>query len=129
MGNTPTTITKTRQELREIAANKLKDGIPDEEVHQYLLSEGLDLNSVYAIMGSLTQGNSYYRKTDDFAPSNRASNGTNANRDIIIGGLWFFGGIAITLVSYNSGGNSYIVAWGAILFGGIQLMRGLTNNN
>jgi hypothetical protein len=48
----------------------------------------------------------------------------------LYGGLWCVGGIIVTAVTYSaaSGGGSYVVAWGAILFGAIQFFRGLTAN-
>jgi hypothetical protein len=53
-----------------------------------------------------------------------------AIRDIIGGGLFFFGGTAVTVVTFEDamsrhGGGTYVFTWGAILFGGIQLVRGL----
>lgn len=52
-----------------------------------------------------------------------------AIKDIIFGALWCIGGIVVTIVTYNaaSGGGTYVIAWGAILFGGIQLLKGLIN--
>lgn len=52
-----------------------------------------------------------------------------ANRDMIFGALWFFGGIIITAVTYSaaSGGGTYVVTWGAIIFGAIQFFKGLMN--
>jgi len=48
---------------------------------------------------------------------------------MVIGGLICAVGIAVTAVTYNdavsSGGGTYIVAWGAIVFGGIRFLRGL----
>ncbi len=50
-----------------------------------------------------------------------------ASKNMLIGGLWCGGGLIVTIATYSaaSGGGSYVVAWGAILFGGIQFMRGL----
>lgn len=49
-----------------------------------------------------------------------------ANKDMLYGALWAVGGIIVTGVSMasNSGG---IIAWGAILFGAIQFVRGVIN--
>ncbi len=50
-----------------------------------------------------------------------------AGRNIVVGGLWCFGGIAVTAVTYanaSSGGGRYVMAWGAIIFGAIQMIRG-----
>ncbi|CAN5195458.1 hypothetical protein BH09BAC1_BH09BAC1_21960 [soil metagenome] len=122
-------IAKTRQELRDIADKMLKEGISEDEVRQYLLSEGLDLNSVYAMLGSLTQGAGFYKPIDGIVDSRTGNrNSDSASRDIMIGGLWFVGGILVTAISYSSGGRTYVVAWGAILFGGIQMVRGMMNS-
>ncbi|MGZ6267647.1 MAG: hypothetical protein ACXWNR_03685 [Candidatus Limnocylindrales bacterium] len=49
--------------------------------------------------------------------------------DMVIGGLICAGGVVVTLATYNaaasSGGGSYIIAWGAIVFGGLRFLRGL----
>ena len=68
----------------------------------------------------------------DPAPDS-ASEATNATRDsavsnIIVGGLWCVGGILVTALTYSAAkesGGYFIVAWGAILFGGIQFLKGL----
>lgn len=48
-----------------------------------------------------------------------------AKRDVWIGGLWFVGGLIVTLISLanETGG---IIAYGAVIFGGIQFFRGLS---
>lgn len=48
-------------------------------------------------------------------------------KNIISGALWCIGGIVVTVITYNaaSGGGSYVVAWGAILFGFVQLIQGI----
>lgn len=55
-----------------------------------------------------------------------------ANKDMLYGGLWLFGGLIVTFVTYSnasSGGGSYVVTWGAIIFGGIQFFKGIINKN
>jgi len=46
---------------------------------------------------------------------------------MVTGGIVALIGIIVTVGSYEaaSGGGTYVVAWGAILFGGIQFLRGL----
>jgi hypothetical protein len=54
----------------------------------------------------------------------------DASRDMLIGGLWCIGGTLVTLLTYKAaseGGGTYFVAWGAILFGGLQFLRGAIN--
>lgn len=52
-----------------------------------------------------------------------------ANRDMLFGALWFFGGVIVTVATLSaaSGGGTYVVAWGAIIFGAVQFFRGLFN--
>jgi len=44
-----------------------------------------------------------------------------------LGALWCVGGILVTALTYAaaSGGGTYLVAWGAVVFGAIQAVRGL----
>lgn len=46
---------------------------------------------------------------------------SKANKDMIYGALWCIGGTVGTLA------NTGFIFWGAILFGGIQFFRGLSN--
>jgi len=56
---------------------------------------------------------------------------TVREKRILYGAIWCTGGVLVTLITYISaverGGGTYVVAWGAILFGVFQLIRGLTN--
>lgn len=47
-----------------------------------------------------------------------------ANKDVLYGGIWFVGGLAVTLISVASGKGGFI-AYGAVIFGGIQFFKGL----
>jgi len=54
---------------------------------------------------------------------------TKAQKNAFYGLLWFGGGLVVTILTYalasNGGGGTYVVAWGPVIFGGIQLFRGL----
>jgi hypothetical protein len=52
---------------------------------------------------------------------------TEGVRNIGIGGTIFVVGSLVTVATYSAaqGGGHYVVAWGAILFGGIQFLTGL----
>lgn len=52
-----------------------------------------------------------------------------AKRDMIAGALWCIGGLAVTFLSYYfaKNGSKYILAYGAVLFGAFQGIRGLVN--
>ncbi len=48
-------------------------------------------------------------------------------KNMLYGALWLIGGIVVTVVSYSaaSGGGTYLITWGAIIFGGFQFVQGL----
>lgn len=50
-----------------------------------------------------------------------------ARQDMLAGAMWCIGGIVVTAVTYAgaSGGGTYVVAWGAIVFGAVQFFRGM----
>lgn len=50
-----------------------------------------------------------------------------ARRRIAIGALWVVGGLAVTGVTYliASGGGTYLVTWGAVIYGGIEMVKGM----
>lgn len=70
-------------------------------------------------------------KGDPLAPDAfvRVSTTDNGTRNMIVGGLWFVGGLAVTLISYQSAsqgsGGRYVVAYGAVIFGLVQFIRGV----
>lgn len=86
------------------------------EVKTALLEKGLDENSATAVIDNL-------EREIEVARKNRA------NKDMLYGALWCVGGIVVTVVTMSaaSGGGRYVVAWGAILFGGVQFVKGLIN--
>ena len=48
-----------------------------------------------------------------------------ANKNILYGSLWFIGGLIVTFRTMSLDGGTFIVTWGAIVFGGLQLIKGL----
>jgi hypothetical protein len=60
-------------------------------------------------------------------PRRAAAVAAAARRNMWVGGAWCAGGIAVTAYTYSaaSGGGIYVVAWGAIVFGGWQFVKGL----
>jgi|SRR6218665_2329112 len=54
-------------------------------------------------------------------------NTKQSSNDVLYGGLWFVGGLLVTVISLSSG-HGGIVAYGAVIFGGIQFFRGLMNS-
>lgn len=51
-----------------------------------------------------------------------------ANNNMLYGALWCSGGLLITFLTYTSaskGGGSYVITWGAIIWGILQFVKGL----
>jgi hypothetical protein len=47
--------------------------------------------------------------------------------DMVLGALWCVGGIIVTVATYrfaSENGGTYVVTWGAIVFGAMQFFRG-----
>ncbi len=126
----------TRPQLREAADRMLKEGIEPAEVAQFLSAQGLDISSIHAMIGSLTQGNAYFAATENNISEgedistigNSQAGSSSANKDILYGGLWLLGGTVVTIWSLSNGKGG-VIAWGAIIFGGYQFIRGLMNAN
>ena len=49
------------------------------------------------------------------------------NKNMLYGALWCVGGILVTVLTYSaaSNGGTYVVAWGAVIFGAIQFFKGV----
>ena len=109
----------SQQQLEEIyrfAAEQLRDGARPDEVEKSLLEQGVDLETARVAVNELMRLH---------AQVNRGA----GVKDMIYGALWCFGGIALTVFSHqaaaNAGGGSYVVAWGAVIFGALQFFRGV----
>jgi hypothetical protein len=87
------------------------------EVKRILVDDGLDEASALAVVTNLDNQITKAKKE-------------TAKKDMLYGALWCVGGTIVTFISYSSasGGGSYVITWGAILFGGIQFFRGLVNS-
>jgi len=48
-----------------------------------------------------------------------------ADHNVRWGALWLLGGLLVTMMNYVFEGEQFVIAWGAMLFGGIQMLRGL----
>jgi hypothetical protein len=60
-------------------------------------------------------------------PGAKSSAGGAGPRNMVCGALWCIGGIVVTVATYSAAepGGTYLVAWGAILFGGLEFLQGL----
>jgi hypothetical protein len=95
--------------LYQYAANLLANGNKSgAEVERLLMLKGLGADEASAVVRELE---------DPIRDAKKAQ----AKKDVLHGGLWCIGGIALTVADVG------FVFWGAILFGGIQFIKGVTN--
>lgn len=85
------------------------------EIEQALLAKGADAATASAIV-------------EEIEVNIEAAEIKRAKKDILWGSVWLAGGLIITGLSYynSGGGGGYVVTYGAIIIGAIQLIRGLT---
>jgi len=94
--------------LYQYAANLLASGKSGTEVERLLMLKGLAADDASTMVGELENPIQDAKKAQ-------------AKKDMLHGGLWCLGGLALTLADVG------FVFWGAILFGGIQFIKGVTN--
>jgi hypothetical protein len=107
-------ITKANYEL---AQREMRAGKTEPQVRMALIAEGVDYQSARAVaaklFGSQTRG----------SPEHEAG-----TRMMLQGALLCIGGCVVTAVTYSmasKAGGSYVITWGAIVFGAIRFFRGL----
>jgi hypothetical protein len=103
------------QSICELVAEKLQFGIAPKKIQELLQEKGLDPELAEAIVSKVSA-------------MHRQAKREAANKNMLYGALWCIGGTVVTVASFSaaSGGGRYVVAWGAIVFGGIQFFRGLS---
>ena len=103
------------QNVYNNAAAQLMNGKSDSEVIEMLTKSGVYDAEATALVSKLRA---------DIAEAKAEK----AQRDIKHGAMWCIGGLVVTGATYamaSDGGGSYLVCWGPVIFGGIQLIRGL----
>ncbi|MGE0328513.1 MAG: hypothetical protein AB7K71_09235 [Polyangiaceae bacterium] len=102
----------------EYVVVQLEHGTPQEEIVESLINQGVD------------EG-----EAEDFVEGVAAAR-INAIREagksnMTKGALWCIGGLIVTAITYSAaaGGGTYVVTWGAIIFGAIQFFKGVGQSN
>ena len=113
MSNEPTDE-EVVQAVYEHAASMMMDGKSRRQIEEDLMDKGLDQESASVVVTNLKE----------MKKEAEAGQGTG---NMIFGALWCVGGIAVTAATYSAaeGGGTYVVAWGAIVFGAVQFFIGL----
>lgn len=100
----------TTEEVTGYALNLLLRGKNNYEVKTLLMQRGIDEETAASIIDSLEY---------EIIEAKR----TKAKKDMLYGALWCIGGTALTMADVG------FIFWGAIVFGGIQFFRGVSNLN
>ena len=102
------------REVYQRAANLANEGKSKDKIRTELMAMGLNEETASMVIDKV------------FRMRKQAHREAGA-RNAMVGAAWCVGGIAVTALSYQlaSGGGFFICAWGAILFGGIQFIKGL----
>ncbi len=99
------------------AFDEKKEGTSNEEIHKGLIERGLDeQHSTFVIKTLESKAKEVLDEHDT---------------DMLRGGLTCAVGLIITVWTYTSAlnGGTYLVAWGAIIFGAIRFFRGMSNTD
>ena len=85
-----------------------------EETRAVLVENGLNSEDADVVINNLQ--NQYNKEKKEAG-----------NKNILYGALWCVGGILVTVLTYSaaSNGGTYVVAWGAVIFGAIQFFKGV----
>jgi hypothetical protein len=96
------------------AAELMKDGLSGPQIESHLIEKGLDQQAAAIVVRNLAE-----LRTNAYKEAGK--------KNMLYGALWCIGGTVVTVITLAaaSGGGTYVIAWGAIIFGGIQFLRGL----
>jgi hypothetical protein len=99
------------------AAQQMHRGVPYPQIEANLVAQGLPAESAAIVVQNLREAR---------LKAVHAAGGKN----MLYGALWCAGGTVLTVATLaaavaKEGGGTYVVAWGAIIFGAIQFFRGL----
>lgn len=108
---------RLHQMALQVTAHQLLAGTPPEQVVEQLLKAGMPRDPATALVAHVRSVMVEQAQKD--APGN-----------MLWGSVWLFGGLLFTVLSYNaalaSGGGSYAAASGAMVWGALQLWRGIS---
>lgn len=114
---------KAIQNLAEAVAQDLAKGSRKEKIVKNLAKKGFPESEAMQFVGTIEREMEQYKNS----PAGRQEMAKKYARHMLFGFLWAAGGTIVTVATYNaaSGGGTYVIAWGAILFGIIDFFRGL----
>lgn len=96
------------------AAQLMRQGKSNRKIEELLMKQGLSQEVASTVVANLDRERGRQRRD-------------RAGRDMAIGGVICVIGLAVTFCTFQaaSGGGRYVVAYGAIIFGAFQFLRGV----
>ena len=116
MSDQELSATPANTAAKDLADRELKSGSTPQEVQSLLMRQGMDHETAGSIVAELL-----HERLDATRAAGR--------KNMLFGTLWFIGGTVVTIGTFamavRAGGGTYLIAWGAVVFGAIQFFRGL----
>lgn len=106
------------ESIYRFVAEQMHNGVAPSEIKKVLIENGLSEETAATVINNMKEAQAQAHKEA-------------GKKNMIFGALWCIGGILVTALTYqaaSSGGGSYVVAWGAIVFGAIQFFRGVAQS-
>jgi hypothetical protein len=101
--------------LWSYAFEEKKEGVADDEISRGLIEQGLNEEQAILMIKTLE--------------SKAKENMERHHSRMLLGAIMFLGGCTITLLTFTNAklGGTYIIAWGAILFGAIRFVSAVNS--
>jgi hypothetical protein len=114
------------QQLFQAVASELSEGKSKEKIVKELVKQDWPEDSAVQFVNNVEEEMNRYKES----PEGRQILAQKYARHMGYGLLWAVGGTVVTAVTYSAAasspsGGTYVVAWGAILYGVIDFFRGL----
>jgi hypothetical protein len=107
----------TIQRISAVVHARLQEGASPRQIAAELVQQGLDPDTVTAVLRNLDQVRSPRRERQ-------------GGKSMLIGGLVFGGGLLVTMASFAAAGpgEGYVVAVGALVLGAVVFLVGLVQS-
>ena len=124
MGGSGKPLITDNQVVRDMAQKALKKHKNTDKARAELVAAGVPPIKAQVVLAEISKSNA--AGGGGAGPSDSSGSGEGA-RHMLVGGLWFTGGVIATGVGYAaaSGGGKYMVFYGAIAYGAIRFLYGV----
>jgi hypothetical protein len=112
------------KKISKAIATQLSHGVKKETIVKQLVKQNISEEVAISLVESVERAINQYKES----PEGQAVMSKKYGRQMLYGVLWAVGGTLVTIFTYSaasSGGGTYVIAWGAIIFGIVDFIRGL----